>query len=92
MGVIMLADPTQQMRRLVEFASDVTRLADERQDTPIPEPGRLGHAPLAARHWLSHSAALAAGVGRAGFFSDGAPAHCALAPGRGCQTPRWVSP
>jgi hypothetical protein len=32
MGVIMLADPTQQMRRLVEFASDVTRLADERQD------------------------------------------------------------
>jgi hypothetical protein len=35
MGVIMLADPTQQMRRLVEFASDVTRLADERRDLGV---------------------------------------------------------
>ena len=35
MSVMMLADPTQQMRRLVEFASDVTRLADERGDTEL---------------------------------------------------------
>jgi hypothetical protein len=37
MGVIMLADPTQ-MRRLVEFASDITRLADERRDTELRVP------------------------------------------------------
>ena len=34
MVAVPIADTTQ-MRRLVEFASDVTRLADERRDTEL---------------------------------------------------------